>query len=485
MNFSGSNMTERRALPGKADAAGSRRGMTMLMLAFALLVISARAQVPLGDLVFSVGTTIRNAASQDWSFVLVGAVEPALLNGKRFTVYGKPGDVSSAASYTQRGTIFRQTDAGSINTLLNQSVSLGQNLSTLSDALNTFLHSVPGISNQPLAQKVLTLFQRAETDATTSAVLGLLTVSNPGLRLCYGQGFAEPMAGLTTYEVREVNPATGAAGDVIGRVTITPGAPVILPAPGKPFHVATNHPDDHLLIKLRWGTPDALRRLSLLSYGFNVWRIPRAAGESGNFHVVPPTLAQLYSNPAFKHVNQAPASTTKDFSAGSGAGAADDPADRTTYFVADNNGYRRNARPLPVGEPFVDGAEFYYFITARDVLGRDGLVSPAGLARACRRLSPVAPIDLNARDEVQVLPLPGGANTNEQRIRVTWVQNTNTAELVTHYWIYRWPNPACPLTVPSAASAWSNTWSDEVSASVWIIARAAKVSGWTGTNGKL
>ena len=49
-----------------------------------------------------------------------------------------------------------------------------------------------------------------------------------------------------------------------------------------------------------------------------------------------------------------PASTTKDFSAGSGAGAADDPADRTTYFVADNNGYRRNARPQPVGEPFVD-----------------------------------------------------------------------------------------------------------------------------------
>ena len=465
MKFLGTSTTERRASLGKVDAAGApvsdparfvgcqrarrvgdRRSMTVLTLAFALLVTSflspaARAQAPLGDLVFSVGTTIRNAASQDWSFVLVGAVEPALLNGKRFAVYGKPGDVSSAASYTQRGTIFRQTDAGSINTLLNQSVSLGQNLSTLSDALNTFLRGVPGISNQPLAQKVLTLFQRAETNATSSAVLGLLTVANPGLRLCYGQGFAEPMAGLTTYEVREVNPATGAAGDVIGRVTITPGAPVILPAPGKPFHVATNHPDDHLLIKLRWGTPDALRRLSLLSYGFNVWRIPRAAGESGNFHVVPPTLNQLYSNPAFKRVNQAPASATKDFSAGSGAGAADDPADRTTYFLGDDNNRRR-----PGGVALVDGAEFYYFVTARDVLGRDGLVSPGGLARACRRLPPVAPIDLSARDEVQVLPLPGGANTNEQRIRITWVQNTNVAELVTHYWIYRWPNPAMALS---------------------------------------
>ena len=104
--------------------------------------------------------------------------------------------------------------------------------------------------------------------------------------------------------------------------------------------------------------------------------------------------------------------------------------------------------------PFDDGAEFYYFVTARDVLGRDGLVSPGGLARACRRLPPVAPVDLSARDEVQVLPLPGGANTNEQRIRITWVQNTNTAELVTHYWVYRWPNPAMALSndIPPAVN---------------------------------
>ncbi len=472
MNISRTSTKESRTLPGQTDAVGApvsdparavecqrsrrvgdRRSTKILAIALMLaplLTIAfsphAQAQAPLGGLVFSVGTTIRNAGNQDWSFVLIGAAEPALLNGKRFAVYGKLGDPSSAASYSLRGTIFRQTDAGAITTLLNQSVSLGQNLSTLSDALNTFLRRVPGITNQPLAQKVITLFQQAETDAATRAALALLTVANPGLRLCYGQAFAEPIAGLTTYEVREVNPANGIAGDVIGRVTITPGAPVILPAPGKPFHVATNHPDDHLIIKLRWGTPDALRRLSLLGYGFNVWRIPRQAAESAGFHVTSPTIGQLLSNPAFVRVNQAPASTTKDFSAGSGAGAADDAADRTTYFVADNNGYRPNARPLPIGVPFVDGSYFYYFVTARDVLGRDGLVSSGGLGRACRRIPPVAPIDLSARDEVQVLPLASGANTNEQRIRIKWVQNTNVAELVTHYWIYRWPNPAMALS---------------------------------------
>jgi hypothetical protein len=31
-------------------------------------------------------------------------------------------------------------------------------------------------------------------------------------------------------------------------------------------------------------------------------------------------------------------------------------------------------------------------------------------------------------------------------MQVTWVQNTNAADLVTHYWIYRWPNPTMALT---------------------------------------
>jgi len=259
--------------------------------------------------------------------------------------------------------------------------------------------------------------------------------------MCHGQGFAEVIPSLTTYEVREVNPVSGLAGDVIGRVTIAPGMPVILPAPGRPFQVMTNHPDDHLVVRLRWGTSDELRRLSLLRYGYNVWRIARATGESGNFHVVPPTPSQLKANPAFILVNDAPTTTTKDFSAGSGAGAANDPTDRTTYFLTDNNGRNRTG-----GSEFADGAEFYYFVTARDVLGRDGLVSPGGLGRACRRLPPLAPNELGARDEVQVLPLAGGANTNEQRIRVTWLQNTNATERVTHYWIYRWPNPGHALS---------------------------------------
>ncbi len=413
------------------------------LLALLLTIFSSsfgRAQTPINDLIFTVGTTIRDGSSQDWAFVLIGAAESSLVRGKRFAVYGKAGDAGSAATYTPRGTMARQTDLAGINTQLTRSVALGQDLNQLTDSLNLLLRHVPGITNQPLPRKVLTLFQSAETNASTAMTLALLTISNPGLRLCIGQAFAEVSPVVTTYEIREINPGTGQPEQVIGRVTVTPGAPVVLPAPGRPFQVVTNHPDDHLLVRLRWGTPDALRRLSLLGYGFNIWRINRAAAESAGFQLNPPTVAQLLSNPAFRRINEGPIVTTRDYLPGSGAGAADDPADRDTYFTSDDNGRYR-----PGGAAFVDGAEFYYFVTARDVLGRDGLVSPGGLARACRRIPPFAPIDLSARDVVQVLPLVGGGNTNVQRIQVSWLQRTNPTERVTEYWIYRWPNPGDAL----------------------------------------
>ena len=87
-----------------------------------------------------------------------------------------------------------------------------------------------------------------------------------------------------------------------------------------------------------------------------------------------------------------------------------------------------------------DGEEFYYFVTARDILGRDGLVSFGGLARACRRLPPAPPT--NVRVENAVLP----GSTNQPRLLVTWNQNLNPTNAVTHYWIYRWINPTSVLT---------------------------------------
>jgi hypothetical protein len=416
--------------------------LPVVVLGWLLLLLGSlttHAQAPLSNLVFSVGTTIRDSGNKDWSYLVLGSPSAQLLVGKKFAVYGKPGFPTNVGTFTLRGTIVQASDTGTINTLLNQSVSLGENLASLSTTLNTLLHKNPAITNLPLPQKVLTAIQSGNRDFSMMQKLSLMSRLYPGLMLCLGQGFAEQITTTTTYELRELSPASGSAGDVVGRVTVVPGAPIILPAPGAPFQLVTNGPTDHLKIRLRWGTPDALRRLSLLSFGYNIWRIPRIAAETAGYLVTSPTLLQLNTDTNFTRANSSPTITTRDYSTGSGVGAANDPADQVTYFFTDTG------RPSGL-VAFADGAEFYYFVTARDILGRDGLVSSGGLAKACRRLPPQAPRGVHVDNNVQILPLGGGAVTNQQRLMISWQQNTDINDLVNEYWIYRWPNPTMALT---------------------------------------
>jgi len=398
----------------------------------------ATGQTPLSNLVVTVGTTIEDTSGNNWSYVLVGAMEPQLLAGKQFAVYGKTGYPTNAGGLTRRGTMFQQTDPNAANALLNQSVALGEDLTSLGTALDVLLHSVPGITNLPLPQKVIAAFASAGTNSDTAQMLGLLAHVNPGLTMCAGQAFSEKITGVTDYEIREINPATGAAGDVLGRVTIIPGSPVVLPAPGFPFQVVTNNWSDNLRIRLRWGTPPELRRLSLLSFGFNVWRIPLTNAVASGYNTTPPTTLQLHTDPNFTLANQSPVMINKDFSTGHGAGAADDPADGSTYFISDTHGIASGA------PPFNDGDQFYYFVTARDVLGRDGLASVGGVGEACRRIPPQTPSKVAVQNTFHVLS--ASPPVNQQCLMITWQQNTSITDNVAEYWVYRWPNPSMVLT---------------------------------------
>ena len=405
---------------------------------------SLRAQAPLSNLVFSVGTTIADGLGQQWSYLLLDSADPAVLAGRRFAVFGKPGNAGSANPFTQRGTVARQTDPAVINTLLNRSVALGDDLNSLNNAFATVLRTnilgllskVPGILSQPLPQRVATAMQIAAADPEMAEALAMLSAAHPGMKLCLGRAFAEQINSVTTYELRELDPVTGAPGDVVGRVTVTPGLPVVLPAPGRSFQPTTNHPSDHLRIRLRWGTPPDLRRVALLQSGFNVWRIPRAAAETAGFHLTTPTLAQLRGHPAVAAANPGPVIPPVEMDMGSAFGGAQNANDRLTYFFSDNG--------RAAGITFTNGQEFYYFVTARDILGRDGLVSPGGLARACRRLPPAPPTNLKVENTV----VPG--STNQPRLIVTWNQNLNPTNPATHYWVYRWINPTAALTNDAA-----------------------------------
>src|ERR1051325_10780103 len=136
------------------------KALASVCVAFALLgPVPIRAQTPVNDLVFTVGTTAHDNAAQDWSYVLIGSPQPELIAGKQFAVYGKTGFPTNCGTFTVRGTILQQTSSASVNTLLNQSVALGDDLLSLSNSLNALLRTVPGITNQSLAQKVLSSFQ--------------------------------------------------------------------------------------------------------------------------------------------------------------------------------------------------------------------------------------------------------------------------------------------------------------------------------------
>ncbi|HPU54976.1 MAG TPA: hypothetical protein PLH97_01680 [Verrucomicrobiota bacterium] len=429
-----SELKEKRSARFGRSTATLLRGVFLGVLLLGSAIFSASGQGALSNFVFAAGTTARDASNNDWSYVVLGSPSPALFDGKTFAVFGKTGAPTDPGTFTARGTLFRAADAGTVTARLNQSIALGQDLQTLNNALNGLLRSIPGITNQALAQKVLIAFEIANTDAVIAQLLELLASGNPGLQLCAGRAFSEPLPVTTTYEVREINPLTGAPGDVVGRVTIVPNAPVVLPAPGPPFQVMTNDPSDHLLIRLRWGTPPELRRLSLLGFGYNLWRIPRAAAEAGNFHVVPPTIAQLNSHPDFTRANvNSPIMALREMPPGAGIGAAEDPTDAITYFFADDG-------RTTTGTNFQDGEEFYYFVTARDLLGRDGFPSQGRLARACRRNPPAPPAEVRVENTV----LPG--STNLPRLLVVWEQNIDVADGVNEYWVYRWANATSMLT---------------------------------------
>ena len=213
------------------------RGFALLFAAVLLSCEAANAQMPLSNVVFTVGTTVRDTANHDWSFVLIGSPQPGLLAGKKFAIYGKPGTSTNAATLTYRGNVFQQSDPIAINALLQISVSVGQNLSTLQNGLvGTLGTRVPNAANtQTVAQNVLSAFQIAVTDPNVAQSLQLAGGGNPGLNMCLCRAFAEQITGVTTYEIRDVNPVTGAAGEVVGRVTITPGAHRYCPLPARLF----------------------------------------------------------------------------------------------------------------------------------------------------------------------------------------------------------------------------------------------------------
>lgn len=392
-----------------------------------------RAGTPLDGLLVTAGTTLRDASGRDWAFITWNTLDASGTGGRTLRLYAKSGDPASPGTYALRSVASPITDPTVLAPLLQRSISLGDDIAGLSETIAALLQSVPGIATLPLEQQLSLLVRAANTNAPLHTTVVMLSRVHPAVAFAIGTAFAELFSNLTTYELREVDPISGQERAVLGRVTLQPGPSgvVVLPAPGKPFQVTTNHPSDDLVIRLRWGTPDSLRRLTPLHYGFNLWRLPKAYAISRGYDRAAPSRAALFGDPQAVRVNRSPLFAGKVFSAGTGPGSAEDVIDRDTYFATDDN---RNSQIDP--RPFADGEEFAYFVTARDLLGRDGEPSLAGMGKACRRVPPSAPTGLKVANRY-------GAQTSSSitlpYLELSWQQNTNLSQhRVTHYYIYRW-----------------------------------------------
>ncbi|MCF7676203.1 MAG: hypothetical protein K9M97_12720 [Akkermansiaceae bacterium] len=413
----------------------------------------ARADIPAGNVLFTVGTTF-TSGGQSHVYLLWTPTDDDLLRLRAFSVWSKAGGANSPAEFQPESWIKVQTEPTVIEAALRRAEKLGQDLTKLEAAIDGLFDIFTPGATMTRSEKLSMILQGAQQDARLYHDLLVLARLHPAISLCLGAAYAGPANGLRTYEVRMAGPDDGpqapaAARRVVGRVTLNPAAYQPLPAPGAPVPVPFGRWKDgvfqrdargNLNARMRWATPDPLRQQALLQFGYQVYRVDPTfyhssgmdagtmqAGDLANYATAFPTLV--------KRASRSPVLIERMLTA---AEAADQRNDPDTYFFIDDN-----RRFDPGGVPFNDGDEFQYLITAIDILGRDGLPSPASLLQICRTVGPNPPRNLTVRDQVTH---PTDTSTR-QVFGLSWQSPVAVAEApVTRYDIYRWANSSDPVT---------------------------------------
>ncbi|MGF1451872.1 MAG: hypothetical protein ACFB21_07355 [Opitutales bacterium] len=414
----------------------------LFALGFTLLGATvATAQNFGARLLYTVGTTTEHDGER-WGYLLWQATSPDLFDSKDFAIYAKRGPADSGSSYERISVVSLAPDPVSVQTMLQRGAAMGDDLDDLDGRLDEiFQDLLPPDPNTTTAEKLSLVVQGAMVDPELFENVRLLARLYASVNLCLGHAWAGPLPygdQTTTFEIRQFDIPSGQDVRVIGRVTVESQAPDPLPAPGRPHKVPfavdpesvfSSNAKGHLNARLRWSTPDDLRRLALLQYGYNVYRVPKDLAEQ-RLNLSNPDDTTFYnlidSEPDAVEVNRLPVITDRDLDA---AEAADTDDTDTFYFADDNERFE------PGGEPFVDGEQFYYFVAARDILGRAGEVSPGTLVTMCDRMPPAAARRLEVENVYEY-----GAGSGEQFLRVSWEQPLpdDPERIPTHYLVYRW-----------------------------------------------
>lgn len=404
------------------------------------------AKITLPDTLASTATGL-TVAGKSWAYVVIQPSDPSSVKNKAFRVYGKNAAITAVGNFLPLGEIRPVTDKTTIAVMLARAATLGEDIDELSEVVDMLIDQWK-IGNQSispeLSERIGMLVNRAQQSEKDAGTLRQLAVHSPTIRMATGLAWGGiinlPPGNIYTFEVREIS-NTGNDVAVVGRSEWITGQSAPLVAPSAPVQVPDLSPEGDLVVKLRWGLSTNLRRQSLQTTGFRVWRVAISASLPST-----PTVAQVMAAPGAKQVTDSPVLLAKIFSSGNpsvSTDVANFTTDSTTSFVADNNNRDQTApiEPTPatppyvqkIGVPHVANTSYKYYVAALDWLGQPGTLSLAGTGIAIRTLPPPVPGGVKV-EEVNL-----GGTSSQIRLRVSFDANQNTAPNVTstRYAIYR------------------------------------------------
>lgn len=402
---------------------------------------SSGAALSLDPAIMTMGTSVVGQDVRNWAYVVWKSPKAATLAGRSFGIYlqSTPG-----GPFAKQAVVTPTADPAALGLLLDRANNLGADNSELNEDLGLLL-SRPSWANgtsfdpKSVLIKLSACMNRALSNGDASIALNIVAPEHPALRMAMGLAWAGalPPGNLPmTIEVREhVN---GVDGAVIGRVTVTPGQGIALQSPGKIVQVPDLQPSGNRIVKLRWATPDALRRQQLQVLGFRVYRVhlfdanARGLDENSSNAQVAAELSAPVPLPTVP-VNDAPVPIGKlftDANVGNFSGIPLPPlflpgGDSSTFFTLDDFS---DLAP----ETFGFSHFAYYVVRAVDLLGRPGPPSALCPAHAEVTIPPDVPSGLTAKD----LPIGPG---NDRRMHLRWRANATATDgrTTTRYAVYR------------------------------------------------
>ena len=402
---------------------------SFVILSLLLAPLSSHAQSGTGNSLIVAGTTTTNGTGS-YAWITLQPTDPSVVMGKQIAVYRKSGGPASPNPFSRVAILEPAADVRTIGSLLSRANVLGENIVELNSVLSELLEDASAAGTVSVEQKMSTLITGAWGDNAKMRRVMLIARQRPSVALCSGLAHMEkvPAAGALTFELRDFDTTTSTDLGVVGRVTLDPASPVVLPAPGKPVELPDVTSKGNLNVSLRWATPNPLRDLAPLHHGFDVYRVPAAQAIAKGWDSTPPaTTADFATEPTARKINLLAILPPVMLTAPEANNLTNE-----TVFVNDDNGRFKTA-----GSPFADGASFYYFTVARDLLGNGGTPSAGTLVQICDRLPPPLPKKVKVRNVASFV-----AGTHDQRLEVSWEAPAVTApETISGYRIYRWRSP--------------------------------------------